>query len=154
MNDERPEQLDERVLVLAPTARDAATSRGLLEAAGMRCILCATIEDVCRETERGAGAAVVTAEAVIGDKDGRVAELLKAQPPWSDFPLVVLTPFGAESPKLLKALDAVGHMTLMKRPVQVSTFVSTVRSTLRDRQRQYAVRDLLAEPSKREEEAH
>ena len=145
MNDERPEQLEERVLVLAPTARDAATSRGLLEAAGVRCFLCNTIEDVCREAGRGAGAAVVTAEAVLGDKDGRLAGWLKTQPPWSDFPLVVLTPPGAESPKLLRALDAVGHMTLMKRPVQVSTLVSTVRSALRDRRRQYAVRDLLAE---------
>ena len=36
-------------------------------------------------------------------------------------------------------------MTLMKRPVQVSTLVSAVRAALRDRRRQYAVRDLLAE---------
>ncbi len=90
-------------------------------------------------------AAVVTVEAVLGDKDGRVAELLKAQPPWSDFPLVVLTPPGAESQKLLGALEVIGHMTLMKRPVQISTLVSTARSALRDRQRQYAVRDHLAE---------
>ena len=145
MNDERPEQLDERVLVLAPTARDAATSRSLLEAGGVRCFLCDTIEDVCREAARGAGAAVVTAEAILGEKEGRLASLLKTQPPWSDFPLIVLTPPGAEAPKLLRALDAVGHMTLMKRPVQVSTLVSTVQSALRDRRRQYAVRDLMEE---------
>jgi PAS domain S-box-containing protein len=145
MNDERPEQLDERVLVLAPTARDAVTSRDLLEAAGFRCFLCNTIEDVCREAGRGAGAAVVTAEAVLGDQGRRLAAWLKAQPRWSDFPLVVLTPPGAESPKLLRALDVVGHMTLMKRPVQVSTLVSTVRSALRDRGRQYELRDHLAE---------
>jgi PAS domain S-box-containing protein len=145
MNDQQREQLDEQVLVLAPTARDAATSRGLLEAAGIGYSLCTTIEDVCREAARGAGAAVVTAEAVLRDRDGRLAGWLKSQPPWSDFPLIVLTPPGAESPKLLEALDAVGHMTLMKRPVQVSTLVSTVRSALRDRRRQYAVRDLLDE---------
>jgi len=145
MNEVRPEQLDERVLVLAPTARDAVTSRDLLEAAGVHCTLCGTIKDVCREAGRGAGAAVVTAEAVLGDKGGQLAAWLEAQPPWSDFPLVVLTPVGAESPKFVRALEAVGHMTLMKRPVQVSTLVSTVRSALRDRQRQYAVRDLLAE---------
>src|SRR4029077_8675160 len=116
MNDERPEQLEMRVLVLAPTARDAATSRDLLEAAGIRCFICNSIEDVCREAGRGAGAAVVTVEAVLGDKDGRVVEVLKAHPPWSQCPLVVLTPQGIESPKLLGALDAIGHMTLMKRP--------------------------------------
>src|ERR1700722_3715275 len=112
MNAERPGQLDERVLVLAPTARDAATSRGFLEAAGIRCFVCSTIEDVCREAECGAGAAVVTAEAIVRDKDGRLSGWLKNQSPWSDFPLVVLTPLGPESPKLLRALEAVGHMTL------------------------------------------
>ena len=53
MNNGQPEQLDERVLVLAPTARDAATTRGLLEAAGLGFCPCTTIEDVCREVERG-----------------------------------------------------------------------------------------------------
>ncbi len=145
MSDARPEELEGRVLVLAPTARDAATSRDVLEAAGVRCFLCNSIEDVCREAGRGAGAAVVTAEAVLGDTGGRLARWLKAQPPWSDFPLVVLTPPTAEPPRLLRALDAVGPMTLMKRPVHVSALVSTVRSALRDRRRQYELRDQLAE---------
>jgi PAS domain S-box-containing protein len=137
--------LDERVLVLAPTARDGATSGGLLESARIPHFLCNSIDDVCREAGRGAGAAVVTAEAVLRDAEGRLTKLLKAQPPWSDFPLVVLTPPGAELPRLLQALDGVGHMTLMKRPVQVSTLVSTIQSALRDRRRQYVVRDLLAQ---------
>lgn len=145
MNDGQREQLDQRVLVLAPTARDAATTRNLLEAEGLCSFLCATIEDVCREAGRGAGAAVVTAEAILGDAGGHLAGWLKTQPPWSDFPLVVLTTVGTESPKLLAALEAVGPMTLMKRPVQVSAFISTIRTALRDRLRQYAVRDLLDE---------
>jgi PAS domain S-box-containing protein len=145
MNDARPEQLEERVLLLAPTAKDAATSQDLLEAGAIRCLICNTIEDICREAERGAGAALVTAEAVIGDKARRLAGWLRAQAPWSDFPLIVLTPPGAESASLLEALELVGHMTLMKRPVQVSTLMSTIQSTLRDRRRQYAVRNLLDE---------
>ena len=36
-------------------------------------------------------------------------------------------------------------MTLMSRPVQVSTLISTVKSALRDRCRQYAVREMLEE---------
>src|SRR5690348_12789127 len=113
MNDGQLQQLDERILVLAPTARDASTTRALLEAEGLCSFVCTSIEDVCREAGRGAGAAVVTAEAVLGDKDRSLAGWLKSQPPWSDFPLVVLTPLGAEPPKLLAALQAVGHMTLM-----------------------------------------
>jgi PAS domain S-box-containing protein len=145
MLDGPSEQLDDRVLVLAPTARDAATTRDLLKAAGLHALSCATIDEVCREARCGAGAAILTAEAVLGDRDAVLAEWLQTQPPWSDFPLIVLTPPGTESPRLLAALAAIGHMTLMQRPIQISAFVSTVHSALRDRRRQYAVRDLLEE---------
>src|SRR5581483_696221 len=126
-------------------------TQGLLQAASIGSFLCTSIDDVCREAERGAGAAIVTAEAILGDKEGCLSSWLKTQAPWSDFPLVVLTPLGAESPKLLATLEAIGHMTLMKRPVQVSILVSTVKSVLRDRQRQYAVRELLDERRRAEE---
>ena len=137
--------LGDRVLVLAPTARDGVATRDLLAGAGIRSHLCATIADVCREAALGAGAALVTAEAVVGDAGGQLAGLLKAQPRWSDLPVVVLTPPGPDPPRLLTALEALGSTTLMKRPVQVSTLVSAVRGALRDRRRQYEVRALLAE---------
>jgi PAS domain S-box-containing protein len=145
MSDRRAGGLGERVLVLAPTSRDAVATRDLFADAGILGLVCPSIDDVCREIDAGAGAAVVTAEAVIGDADGRLAGTLADQPPWSDLPLIVLTPPGPDSPKLLCALEAIGPMTLVKRPVQVSTFVSAVRSALRDRRRQYAVREFLLE---------
>jgi PAS domain S-box-containing protein len=145
MTEERTEDLAFRALVLAPTPRDGATSRDLLTTAGVSVVVCATIADVCREAARGAGALLVTAEAVLSDAGRQVAALLKAQPEWSDLPLIVLTPPGPDSPRLAQALDSVGLMMLMKRPVQVSTLVSTVLAALRDRKRQYSVRDLLAE---------
>ena len=152
MIDERHEQLEERVLVLAPTARDALISQDVLKAAHVPHFICNSIKEVCREAERGAGAALVTAETVLADKEGRLAGWLRTQQPWSDFPLIVLTPPGAEATKPLQTLEAIGHMVLMKRPVQVSTLVSAVRSALRDRVRQYAVRDLLAERRRAEEQ--
>lgn len=145
MSDGGPDGLEGRVLVLAPTARDGVASRDLLAGAGIGCLVCATIAEVCREIGRGAGAALVTAEAVVGDAAGQLAKLLAAQPPWSDLPVIVLTPPGPDSSRLLRALEAVGPVTLMKRPVQVSTLVSAVRSALRDRRRQYATRADMAE---------
>src|ERR1700752_3536815 len=100
--------LGDRVLVLAPTARDGIASRDLLTDAGIRSHLCATIADVCREAALGAGAALLTAEAVVGDAGGQLAGLLEAQPRWSDLPVIVLPPPGPDSPRLLKALEAVG----------------------------------------------
>ena len=139
------DELSDRVLLLAPTTRDALASRDLLAVAGVRSSICATIADLCREAARGVGAALVTAEAILGDVEGRLKNLLECQPTWSDLPLIVLTPPGSESVRLVRALESVGSMTLMKRPVQVSSLVSAVRTSLRDRRRQYAVRDLLVE---------
>lgn len=138
------EELEQRVLILAPTMRDAATCRNVLAADGIQCLVCRSIKEICTEAVRGAAAAVVTAEAVVGDKDQCLTEFLRNQPHWSDFPLIVLTPPGNDSARLLQALAAVGHTTLMKRPIQVSTFVSTIQTALRDRERQYAVRGHLA----------
>src|SRR5947209_55355 len=93
--------LEERVLVLAPTARDAAASRTVLAAAGVGCAACRSLDEVCRELGRGAGAAVMPAEAVLNDREGCLAARLAAQPAWSDYPLIVLTAAGAESPAAL-----------------------------------------------------
>lgn len=136
---------EERVLVLAPTARDSLKTRDILYAAGVPCQVCATLAEICLEAQDGAGAAIVTAEAILADAKGHLKTLIENQAPWSDLPLIVLTPPGIESPRLLQALDSVGSMTLMKRPVQVSTIVSAVRRALRDRHRQYTVRDHVAE---------
>lgn len=146
------EELEDRVLILAPTSRDALTSQTLLAAADIDSWPCTTIEDVCREAARGAGAAIVTAEAIVGDRKGCLTELLRGQPSWSDFPLIVLTAPGADSDAFLRRMTAIGHMTFMKRPVQVASLVSAVQAALRDRRRQYAVRRHLAAQKKAEEE--
>ncbi len=151
MSDLPREDLQERVLLLAPTARDAALSRDILAAAGVRCLVCKDLEALCREAGRGAGAAVVPAEAVLNDRAGCLSALLRDQPAWSDMPVIVLTAAGGETAGALRALQAVGNMTLMPRPVSISTLVSGVRAALRDRRRQYQVRRHLAERERQAE---
>src|SRR5262249_18633998 len=83
------------------------------------------------------------------DAEGRLRRLLGEQPPWSDFPLIVLTP-----PKQIRAaarrLESVGNMTLVRRPVEIHALASLVRAALRDRRRQYEMRPA---PVQREEQA-
>ena len=134
-----------RVLVLAPTARDAALSRGVLADADVPCEVCPDLDAVCREMEAGAGAAVVTEEALGGDGETCLSEALGRQPPWSDFPLIVLTGGGADSLAAARALETLGNVTLLERPVRVATLVSAVRAALRARRRQYLLREHLAE---------
>jgi PAS domain S-box-containing protein len=139
------EGMDDRVLLLLPTARDQEVTRGILAAAGISSFPCANINEVCREAARGAGAAILTEEAVLTGGFVPLLRYLKEQPAWSDLPVIVLTAAGEESSERTNALLRVGHMMLVKRPVDVSALVTTVQCAIRDRRRQYQVRELIAE---------
>jgi PAS domain S-box-containing protein len=108
--------------------------------------------NLCREATQGAGALLVAAEAIFTDKAGYLADVLKGQPPWSDLPIIVLLTAGAESQKTVEALLAFGNVTVVRRPVQLSSFISTVRAALRDRSRQYEVRELLENQKRQSDE--
>jgi len=142
--------LEERILLLAPTKRDATAAELLFEPVGLTITLCNDLRDVCAEIERGAAVAIVPDEAILADKERRLSRLLHEQPPWSDFPLIVLTP-PQQTRAAAHELEAVGHMTLVRRPVEIHSLASTVRAALRDRRRQYAIRADIAE---RERQTH
>jgi signal transduction histidine kinase/CheY-like chemotaxis protein len=59
--------------------------------------------------------------------------------------VLVLTRQGADSADASLAVSALGNVTLLERPVRVATLVSTVRTALRARERQYQIRRHLAE---------
>jgi PAS domain S-box-containing protein len=139
--------LESRVLVLAPTGRDAALIAKVLDEAGIEAMPCADATELCRQISAGAGAALLAEEALT-DADGqraRLARMLAEQPPWSDLPLLVLTQQGADSPAVQRAMEDLGNVTLVERPIRVAAFVSLVSSALRARQRQYQIRASLAE---------
>jgi signal transduction histidine kinase len=144
MAEESASAIEERVLLLAPTRKDAAAAGKLFESVGIALTLCGDITEVCSEMERGAAVAIVPDEAILGDREGSLARLLGGQPAWSDFPLIVLIPPRQEK-AAAHALESVGHMTLVRRPVEIHSLASTVRAALRDRRRQYAMREALAE---------
>ena len=144
---ESQDNRDERILILAPTGRDAEmTARYLLEA-GLRAETCGHIEELCEETREGAGMIFLTGEALTSEAMRCLVESLAQQPAWSDILLVVLTSGGGETPantEALAALGGAGNVTLIERPVRLMTLMSAVRSALRARQRQYDVREHLA----------
>ena len=81
---------EERVLILAPRGRDAQVAEQVLDRAGTRAEACPDISGWLACLQAGAGAALVTEEAL---GEGRTDDLfawLDAQPPWSDFPFVIL----------------------------------------------------------------
>jgi signal transduction histidine kinase/CheY-like chemotaxis protein len=138
---------DERILILAPTGRDAALTARYIGGSGLASEVCASVEELCAKMSAGAGLAFITGEALTAEAVRCLVAALAAQPAWSDFPLVVLTSGGGETPanaEVLAALGEAGNVTLVERPVRVTTLVSTFKSAIRARRRQYDVRGHIA----------
>ena len=82
---------DERVLVLAPIGCDGPVTAKRLREGGFAAEVCADTRAAARQLAAGAGALLLTQEAL---EQAGVRELfaqLHAQPPWSELPLIVLT---------------------------------------------------------------
>jgi hypothetical protein len=92
MADESAADLEGRILLLAPTKRDAAAAVHVFGGVGIALTICEDIAEVCSEMRRGAAVAIVTDEAILNDEERCLARSLGEQPPWSDFPLIVLIP--------------------------------------------------------------
>jgi signal transduction histidine kinase/CheY-like chemotaxis protein len=143
-----PDDFEERILVLAPTGRDAALSCAVLAKTGIRAEACASIEALCDAFAAGAGAALIAEEALAPSAARALLTVLDAQPPWSDFPLVVLTTNSATTRTSLRVrafVAACANVTLVERPVHIITLQTALHGALRTRRRQYETRDFLAE---------
>ncbi len=147
-------ELERRVLILPPTAKDGEMAVTLLREDGLAGLVCENLEQLCEEMVRGAAVLIITQEAVLADSADYLRQTLYDQEGWSDIPVLMLTPPGPDTVNVLQQLEVVGHMTLIKRPVQLGNFMSTIRAAIRDRQRQYGLRDLLAERAQQVEKAN
>ena len=135
--------LDERVLVFAPTGRDAELSARVMANAGMNAVRCNSMQQLKAEFERGAPAAMLTEEALTPDSVAELLTSLHAQPPWSDLPVLLFTSGKRYDTRLEAWLREMGNVTLVDRPVRVATLISQLRGAKRARARQYETRDLL-----------
>jgi signal transduction histidine kinase len=135
---------ENRLLVLAPVGRDAQLVQAMLAAEKVECSTCVNVDGLLRELDIGAAALLLTEEA-LADDDGRLASWIAHQPPWSDLPVLLLTRTGANSPAATAAVETLGNVTLLERPVRLAALASAVRSALRARARQYQTRSHLLE---------
>jgi signal transduction histidine kinase len=133
-----------RTIVLAPTGRDAQLICAVIERVGKPAFIANSISDLCHEIREGAGAAIVAEEACGGDAVAQLQPVFSEQPPWSDFPLILLVAGGrvtAESERLRQLRQPLGNVLLLERPIRPETLLSTLEMAIRGRQRQYQIRD-------------
>jgi PAS domain S-box-containing protein len=136
----------ERIVVLAPTGRDAELLGEVISHAALQTEVSPDINALCRELRSGAAVALIAEEALAGTAAGQLNQFLAEQPSWSDLPIVVLLTPGAtlaSSRALLSQFSEHGNLTLLERPVRSVALLSTLQAALRARHRQYEVRDYL-----------
>ncbi|MDQ4120937.1 MAG: ATP-binding protein [Acidobacteriota bacterium] len=137
---------DERVLILAPTGRDAEITARVLAEAGLKPEVCKSAFEINPKMLENAGLIFLTGEALTPETMPDLIAALAAQPQWSDIPLVVLTSGGDVIPanaETLEMLSKAGNVTLIERPVRLMTLISAIKSALRARRRQYDIRDYI-----------
>ncbi len=145
-----------KVLVAAPYGRDAESVARLLGREGYDAEICADLSAIAELLDERLGAVVVTEEALGADRR-KLRAAIEAQPPWSDVPFVVLAarrmgPLPAGQAAVLRIADVIDNYTVLERPLSSVSLVSAVSSAMRSRQRQFIMRDHLAEISSRNAE--
>lgn len=142
------------VLVFAPFGKDAVLiERVLLQSSIPICTL-STLQELVTAIGENVGAAVITEEVLQNGAISALALKISSQPPWSDFPVIVLTGSGlstASTESAVRSRAPLGNVTLLERPLRPVTLLSAVRSALLARRRQYEVRDHLRERQSSEE---
>ena len=137
--------LDERILIFAPVGKDALLALDVLERTDLRGCVCATSHALCLEFLRGAAVVMLTEEALEDAGIGELMECLRAQPAWSDIPILVFADTERSEVYLrtLRLLEGLRNVVLLERPIRLGAALSLIRSAMRGRQRQYELRDLL-----------
>jgi len=140
--DRTSEPLRNRILILTPTGRDAQLACGILQQHQLRAETCVNLADLRSKLEQGAATAVIGDEALNKNNLAMLGEWVKSQPPWSDFPFIILTGGRVQPIDMRRRLDLfqpLGNVTLLERPLQSITLLTVVKSALRARLRQYEV---------------
>ncbi len=139
----RQSELEIRVLILAPTGRDAFLLAATLAAANTHSEICPDPAGFLDLLGHGAGVAIVAEEALSHNDVNSLVDWLACQPPWSDMPFIVLTSRGranAATAQKAQELQTLGNATFLERPVRPETIKAAVGAGLRARTRQYEIR--------------
>jgi signal transduction histidine kinase/CheY-like chemotaxis protein len=133
--------MEERILILAPRGRDAQIASDLLTKNGLEAQICGNVKDLAAELAGGAGAALITEEALGGDR-APLSSWVAMQPTWSDLPFIVLANGGSapRTARAAEALEDLGNVLLLQRPLHAEAMLGAARSALKARRRQYEVR--------------
>jgi signal transduction histidine kinase/CheY-like chemotaxis protein len=142
-----------RVLLLALRGRDAAVIQQILERQEIDCCECRSVAQLAARLDEEAGLAIVTEESLDDVGNSQLPQWLANQPPWSDFPFILLATrrVGKRPKAAAAALEMLGNVIVLERPIHTETLLRAVESARRGRHRQWEARRRLAELKSAEE---
>ncbi|OWQ46576.1 hypothetical protein CDL60_14015 [Roseateles noduli] len=129
------------VLILA-APRDASLTRKLLNDAGVCSEYCANEASLMQCLSLETGSVLVAEEMLTPSLRRHLTASIRAQPPWSDLPVIIVASASAEHLPL-SAVAELGNVAMLHRPMSPDALRSAVSAALRARRRQWQVRDLL-----------
>lgn len=129
----------ERVLILAPTSRDAEVTQRALAGADLEGVIARDWRHAQELIDDGAGALMFTDITLGSPGFAGLLASLQSQPAWSNLPLLALCRQGVLAPPLREA--GLRNLTVLDRPASMRTMLSAVMTALRGRRWQYQIRD-------------
>nr|WP_295370341.1 response regulator [uncultured Sphingosinicella sp.] len=123
-------------LVIAPSGRDCPVIGELLASARLGWAADNDGATLLQALVTGdAAGAVITDDALSRIDTGRLREAIEKQPPWSDFPFILLTRRG-ETRQGSRSIEELVNVTILERPLHPASLISAARAALRGRLRQ------------------
>lgn len=129
-------------------------ARALLSDVGISAEVFARLEELVVGLGDDATFGVIADEAIRSADLRELTKWIDAQPPWSDFPFILMTQktdgerLHPETPRLSELL---GNVTFVERPFHPLTFLSVARAAHKGRRRQYEARARIIELRESEE---
>jgi signal transduction histidine kinase len=121
--------------------QDAVLASRIFASVGIGSIVCRGPVELMEQLGHGAGALLLVEEVISGIAVRPLSDYVASQPTWSDLPILLLTHSGADSLDVQRAVERLGNVTLLERPVRTIALIAATRSAIRARERQYQVRD-------------
>lgn len=136
------------VHIVAPVDRDAGLLASTMNREGVEtCILQPqSLQELLPDQRDSIGTLLVAEEGLTPESIRHLAMLLDRQPAWSDLPILVLISGGLEteeSRRRDRERLPLGNLMLLERPLRAGSLLSSVKTALRARERQYQVRDTI-----------
>ncbi len=141
--------LNQPIVVSARFRENADAMEQLLTSQGASCTIALAVEEIINAIQADAALVIITEEALAAAPTiDWLSNCLNQQPKWSDIPVIFLLKDCRQFTtclRLLRETHCQRSILMLETPLKHHEFLSVIKSCLQNRQRQYALRDILQE---------